>query len=111
MKKYFLLLGLLSALSVCSGCASSTGVMPWGPGVYSLSVDVDKTLLTSPIDAEQKAYAEAVNYCGAMGKDVEVEACVRKAARWHYNAKLVFRCIPRKTAEEKSKDAQKVEMF
>ena len=111
MKKYFLLLCCICALIASSGCASSTGVMPWGPGVYSLSVDVDRTLLTSPIDAEQKAYAEAVNYCGAMGKDVKVDACTRNVARWHYNAKLVFRCIPREAEGEKSPETPKVEMF
>ena len=111
MKKYFLLLCCIVSLLVSSGCASSTGVMPWGPGVYSVTVDQDKTLFTSLNDAERKAYVEASQYCGAMGKDVEVDTFSHGSTRWHYNAKLVFRCISRAAPDESSKDAPKVEIF
>ena len=111
MKKYSLLLCCVGALGICSGCASSTGVMPWGPGVYSVTVDQDKTLFTSLNDAERKAYVEASQYCGAMGKDVDVDAFSHGSTRWHYNAKLVFRCIPRASSGEESQDTPKVEMF
>ena len=111
MKNYFLLLCCTCALIASSGCASSSGVMPWGPGVYSISVDQDKTLFTSLNDAERKAYVEASEYCGAMGKDIQVSSFADGSTRWHYNAKLVFRCIPRAASEESSQDALKVEMF
>ena len=111
MKKYFLLLCCTCALIACSGCASSTGVMPWGPGIYSVTVDQDKTLFTSLNDAERKAYIEASEYCGAMGQDVKISSSSRGDTRWHYNVKLIFRCIPRTASEESSQDAPKVEMF
>ena len=111
MKKYFLMLCCLGALGICSGCASSTGVMPWGKGFYSVSVAQDKTLFTSMNDAERKAYEEASAYCGAMGKQVEIDAYSRSSTYWHYNTKLIFRCIPRTSSEEVSQDDPKVKML
>jgi len=111
MKNHILPLCCTALLLVCSGCASSTGVMPWGPGVYSITVDLDKTPLTSLGDAEQKAYMEAVNYCGSLGQDIEVQSTTRGSTHWHYNSKIIFRCIPRQGDAQSAQPKQDVEMF
>lgn len=111
MKNRILPLCCTALLLACSGCASSTGVMPWGSGLYSITVDQDKTLFTNLSDAEQKAYIEAANYCGSLGQDIEVQSTTRGSTHWHYNSKIVFRCIPRQGEAQSALPKQDVEMF
>ena len=101
MKKICSLLSCVLCLFILSGCSKSTGVMPWGEGQYSVSVDLERALLTSPTDAERIAYKEASAYCAEVGQEVAVDVFQHKTFWRHYTVKLVFRCLS-KEAESKA---------
>ena len=94
MKKYFLIAVCLFALMLAAGCSKSTGVMPWAPGVYSVTADLDKTLFTSHADAERRAYQEAAAFCASKGQTIRVKNFDHITARWYYSVKLIFACDP-----------------
>ena len=47
--------------------------MPWAPGVYSVTTDLDRTLFTSYADAERVAYDDAAAFCASKGQAVRVK--------------------------------------
>ena len=94
MKKYFLLSLCGLCLLASAGCSKSSGVMPWAPGVYSVTTDLDRTLFTSYADAERVAYDDAAAFCASKGQAVRVKNFLRSPARWFYSVKLIFACDP-----------------
>ena len=94
MKKYFCLFACALCLLVSSGCSKSSGVMPWAPGVYSVTTDLDRTLFTSHADAERIAYDDAAAFCASKGQAVRVKNFHHYTARWFYSVKLIFACDP-----------------
>ena len=99
MKKYSLIAICLLALML-AGCSKSTGVMPWAPGVYSVTADLDKTLFTSHADAERCAYQEAAAFCASKGQQVYVKNFDHITTRWYYTVKLIFSCSPAEEGEQ-----------
>lgn len=94
MKKYFLLSLCAFCLLCAAGCSKSSGIMPWAPGVYSVTTDLDRTLFTSHADAERIAYEDAAAFCASRGQAVRIQNFDHLTARLYYSVKLIFTCIP-----------------
>jgi len=76
-----------------TGCTKSSGVMEYGPGVYSVSVDVDSEIYGLGT-ATKKAYNEAKIFYKSQGKKLSVQTTEGQTNSFGYtNATLVFRCI------------------
>ena len=91
MKKMSILL-ILMFLFV-TGCTKSSGVMEYGPGLYSISVDVDSEIYglgTAP----KKAYNEAKVFCNSKGKGLSVQSTDGSTNSFGYtNATIIFQCV------------------
>lgn len=80
------------ALAICLGtvgCASSSGPLPVGPGIYSVAVQAQ----TAPAAAKQ-AINEAAAFCGTKGQRMESTRTrpSSDAFGWH-SYEVTFRCL------------------
>ena len=91
MKKVLLLLCMFS-LFVLAGCAKSSGIVPWADGAYSVTVDLGKSIVTSPSDAERRAIDEAQAFCSAQGQNMYMLRSIHKESWRLYTVRLQFRC-------------------
>ena len=66
--------------------------MPWGAGLYAITVDIERALVTSPADAERNAYEEASKYCASSGENILVQDINHSQSSRYYTVKLYFRC-------------------
>lgn len=93
MKKVFVMLAA-GLLPVLAGCATSSGVLEMGDGVYTISTHkaVVRGGMTS---AKREALQEASSYCRQMGKRVSVvkmETTPHSSFHHGGDAELVFTC-------------------
>jgi lipoprotein len=61
---------LLATVSLLSGCFGSSGVLPLGQGVYSLTVETP--YIVGAAGTKKKAIEEAQAYCMKQGKEVNI---------------------------------------
>lgn len=89
MKKSLLSVGLLA---VVAGCASPTGVVPIGSGVYMASKMGTMTYSGGQVKAE--LYKEAADYCAKLGKQVVPLGSTSTDASigTYASAEVQFRC-------------------
>ena len=92
MKKYFLLSLCAFCLLASAGCSKSTGVIPWGAGLYTVTANVDRTIFTSHSDAELLAHQEATAFCVSKGQEVYVDRQVVDTRKLYYSVKVFFYC-------------------
>jgi len=82
-------------LFVMTGCTTSSGVMEFGPELYSVSVDVDSGMYGLGV-AKKKAYEEAAVFCRSQNKILSVESADGLANPVGYTtATILFRCVDR----------------
>jgi len=76
-----------------SGCTKSSGVMEFGPELYSVSVDVDSEIYGLG-SAKKKAYEEAKTFCFSQNKNLSVESTEGLSNPVGYTtATILFRCV------------------
>ena len=80
-------------LFTISGCTKSSGVMEFGPELYSVSVDVDSEMYGLG-SAKKKAYEEAKTFCLSQNRILSVDSTDDCANPIGYTtATLLFRCV------------------
>ena len=81
------------ALFMMTGCTKSSGVMEFGPELYSVSVDVDSEIYGLG-SAKKKAYEEARTFCLSKNRQLSVESTDGLANPIGYTtATIIFRCV------------------
>ena len=101
MKKVLLFIGTVIILT---SCVTSTGVMPFGPDSFTVTVESEEMGMGA---AQKKAIAEAINFCQSQGrhflpKDTNVSSSLDKDV---YS--LIFRCLDENDPEYKSGEREK----
>ena len=72
--KYLLTLSILLLMTSCS-----SGVLPKGGGVYTVTTDT-----FSPATSKQSAFEDAIEYCEKKGKEIKVIASEEMTSnRWN----------------------------
>lgn len=84
----------LAALSIllCAGCATKTGVVPIGDGIYMMSTE--DYMSTSGGRVKAQLYTEAAQFCTKLGKrSVPVADTANNYSMHGYaSAEVKFRC-------------------
>ena len=87
------ILSLIVATAVVAGCATTTGVVPIGDGIYMLGTH--GSMSWSGSEAKAGLYREAAEFCVKQGKEVSpVSDTSRDAAMYsnYASAEIKFRC-------------------
>ena len=76
------------ALTLLGGCATSSGILPMGKDLYSLTVQAD-----AASSAKKNAIEQAAEHCSKKGQSIEVAktGASSDAYGWH-SYEVTFRC-------------------
>ncbi len=88
---------LLTAL-VLLGCATSTGVVPIGAGVYYITIQSPQVSFGPPVSQKAEAYKQANEFCGsnnAAFEQVDIKEVNQIFGR-HGSVQLSFKCVAKK---------------
>ncbi len=91
------IISLLSSL-VLLGCATSTGVVPIGAGVYYITIQSPQVSFGPPVSQKAEAYKQANEYCqssDSIFEQVDMKEVNQIFGR-HGSVQLSFKCVPKK---------------